>query len=49
MSEQARAVPLAGVLAREPELSHEEARARLLRRVLGAALYEAAWAGRKSR
>ena len=49
MSEQARAVSLAGVLAREPELSPEQARARLLRRVLGAALFDAAWAGRTAR
>lgn len=43
MSEQARAVALAGVLAREPGLRPEEARARLLRRILGAALFDAAW------
>jgi hypothetical protein len=49
MSEQARAVSLAGVLAREPGLSPEQARARLLRRVLGAALFDAAWAGRTAR
>jgi hypothetical protein len=49
MSEQARAVALAGVLAREPGLSPEQARARLLRRVLGAALFDAAWAGRTAR
>lgn len=49
MSEQARAVSLAGVLAREPELSPEQARARVLRRVLGAALFDAVWAGRTAR
>jgi len=49
MSEQARAVSLAGVLAREPALSPEQARARLLRRILGAALFDAAWPGRTAR
>ena len=49
MSEQARAISLAGVLAREPGLSPEQARARLLRRILGAALFDAAWPGREAR
>jgi hypothetical protein len=49
MSEQARAVSLAGVMAREPELSLEQARARLLRRILGAALFDAAWPARTAR
>jgi hypothetical protein len=49
MSDQARAVSLAGLLAREPELSPEQARARLLRRILGAALFDAAWPGRTAR
>ena len=49
MSEQARAVSLAGLLAREPELSPEQARARLLRRILGPDLFDAAWPGRMAR
>lgn len=46
MSEQARAVAIQGALAREPGLSAGEARARLLRRLLGERLYRAAWPGR---
>ena len=43
MSEQAREIAIRGALAREPGLRPEEARARLLRRLLGDALYRAAW------
>jgi HEPN domain-containing protein len=43
MSEQAREISIRGALAREPGLAPEEARARLLRRLLGDALYRAAW------
>lgn len=43
MSEQAREISIRGALAREPGLTPEEARARLLRRLLGDALYGAAW------
>lgn len=49
MSEQARALSIQGALKREPGLSTEEARARLLRRMLGDALYRAAWPGRSPR
>ena len=43
MSEQARAISISGALAREPGLGPEEARARLLRRLLGDALFDACW------
>ena len=43
MSEQAREISVLGALAREPGLTPAEARARVLRRLLGDALYEAAW------
>jgi hypothetical protein len=43
MSEQARAISIAGAMAREPGLGPEEARARLLRRLLGDALFDACW------
>jgi hypothetical protein len=46
MCEQARAVASQGALAREPALTTDEARARLLRRLLGDALYRAAWPAR---
>lgn len=49
MSEQARALSIQGAIAREPGLAPEEARARLLRRLLGDALYRAAWPTRASR
>jgi hypothetical protein len=49
MSEQARDVSIRGALAREPGLAPEEARARLLRRLLGDALYRAAWPARPAR
>ena len=43
MSERARAVAVSGLMKRHPELTHGEARARLVRRLLGDALFEAAW------
>lgn len=43
MSEQAREITIQGILARDPQLSHAEARARLLRRLLGPELYDAAY------
>jgi HEPN domain-containing protein len=49
MSEQAREISIRGALAREPGLAPEEARARLLRRLLGDALYHAAWPPRTVR
>ena len=49
MSEQAREISILGALAREPGLTPEEARCRLLRRLLGDALYEAAWPPRRRR
>jgi hypothetical protein len=49
MSEQARALSIQGAMAREPGLAPEEARARLLRRLLGDALYRAAWPARAGR
>jgi hypothetical protein len=49
MSEQARATSIQGILAREPELDAEQARARLLRRLLGDVLFDAAWRDRTPR
>jgi hypothetical protein len=49
MSEQARAVSIQGAIAREPGLTPEAARQRLLRRLLGDALYRAAWPARAPR
>lgn len=46
MSERAREIAIAGILAREPELGPDGARARMLRQILGDDLYEAAYAGR---
>ena len=43
MSEQAREITIQGILARNPELSYAEARAQLLRRLLGPELYDAAY------
>ena len=43
MSAQAREISIAGIRSRHPELSFAEARARLLRRLLGDELYEAAY------
>lgn len=49
MSELARATALQGIMAREPGLGLEEARARLLRRILGDELFDAAWRDRTPR
>ncbi|MEN8160169.1 MAG: hypothetical protein ABFS41_08875 [Myxococcota bacterium] len=49
MSQQARETSIRGARAREPGLTQEEARARLLRRLLGDALYRAAWPTRTPR
>jgi len=49
MSEQARTVSIQGAMVREPTLSLVEARARLLRRLFGDALFEAAWPARTAR
>jgi len=38
----AREITIQGILARDPELSYAEARAQLLRRLLGPELYDAA-------
>ena len=46
MSELARTTSIQGILARNPELGPEQARAQLLRRLLGAELYEAAFPAR---
>jgi hypothetical protein len=43
MSAQAREISIAGIRSRHPELSLAEARAHLLRRLLGDELYEAAY------
>jgi hypothetical protein len=40
MCEQARAISIQGAMAREPGLAPEEARARLLRRMLGDAVID---------
>lgn len=45
MSERARELAIQGTLARHPELTRAEARARVLRHVLGDALFDAAWPG----
>lgn len=47
MSEQARRISVAGLLRRSPGMSAEEASSRVLRRLLGSKLYEAAY-GRDS-
>ena len=49
MSEQARATAIQGIMARQPGLSPEQARARLLRRILGDDLFDAAWRDRTPR
>jgi hypothetical protein len=49
MSEQARELSIQGVMAREPGLSQGEARARVLRRLLGESLYDSAWPERARR
>lgn len=43
MSEQAREISIQGILARDPGLGYAEARAQLLRRLLGPELYDAAY------
>jgi hypothetical protein len=43
MSERAREIAIAGVMAREPGISHEAARLRVLRQILGETLFEAAY------
>jgi hypothetical protein len=43
MTELARAISIAGAISREPGLSQAEARARLLRRLLGDTLFDACW------
>jgi hypothetical protein len=47
MSEEARRLSAAGLRQREPQLSEDEARARVLRRSLGKALYEAVYERRR--
>ena len=43
MSESARALSVAGTRRRHPEMSHQEAEASVLRRVLGPRLFDAAY------
>jgi hypothetical protein len=47
MSEQARAIAIDGIVARHAGVGPEQARARLLRRLLGAELFDAAYRGRR--
>lgn len=46
MSEEARSLSIAGLVGRSPALSPEQARAIVLRRILGDELYEAAYGNR---
>lgn len=46
MSERAREIAIAGVMAREPGIGRDAARARVLRTILGAPLFEAAYGER---
>ena len=46
MSERAREIAIAGVMNREPGISPEAARRRVLRQILGDALFEAAYGRR---
>ena len=46
MSEEARSLSIAGLIGRSRALSPAEARAIVLRRILGDQLYEAAYANR---
>lgn len=46
MSERAREIAIAGVMARDPGISFEAARMRVLRGILGDALFEAAYGSR---
>ncbi len=43
MSDEVRAISVGGVLARNPEISHRDAVLEVTRRVLGDALYQAAF------
>ena len=43
VSERAREISIDGMMARHPELTWSEARLRVIRRLLGDALFEAAW------
>lgn len=43
MSARAREIAIAGMRSRQPGLGEAEARAALLRRLLGGELYDAAW------
>ncbi len=43
MSEQAREIAILGTMARNAALSYEQARAQVLRRLLGVRLFEAAY------
>jgi hypothetical protein len=43
MSQRAREISITGMMDRDPTLSYSDARARLLRRLLGEKLYEAAF------
>ena len=46
MSERAREIAIDGMMARHPELTRSESRLRVIRRLLGDALFDAAWSGR---
>lgn len=46
MSERAREIAIAGVMAREPEISFEAARLRVFRQILGDALFDTAYGSR---
>lgn len=46
MSQEARDIAISGMMDRDPSLSRLEAQARLLRRILGDDLYEAAYSRR---
>ena len=43
MSERAREIAIDGMLDRNPQLTRTEARLRVIRRLLGDALFDAAW------
>ncbi len=46
MSERAREIAIDGMMARHPELTRSEARLRVIRRLLGDELFDAAWSRR---
>jgi len=48
LSESVREIAIAGILDRHPELSREEARLRVLRRLWGDELFEAVYGHRKA-